>query len=370
MSILLERLIKHINNATKDPEAEKADKEEKAKVNELITKLNCKWVYKTEKEKLVVSKKKSELDIDEINKLIELNEERKTLLDNATNYSEDEFKEKWVSISEKYDLLNRLAYSVRVPLNQYIKGIKQLLHDNPNLKSDKKTLMIDLEKDIRKVLDDNKETDSNEIYKTEMDSLINKYRSKIEKDEELVGLVRKTYDKLVKNNFRLDFQEAGGEPVPNEILKNKEVEEEAEAEAESDKFSVSRFFAKMFSYAIRIFIILLIAMVLGIGASFAVNLNVYKPTPYKILYAIYGTLFSFIVIPYTLLYRWAYSGKKPTFYSFMPIIPRFFVYRPTQFLLGWLTYKPDAKMWDLQEWRKPPKPFLEAVTETVSKLQG
>jgi hypothetical protein len=353
MSILLDRLTKHINNATRDPEAEKADKEERAKVKELITKLNCKWVYKTEKERLVVSKKKSELDIDEINKLIELNEERKTLLDNAINYTEEEFKEKWESMSEKYDLLNRLAYSVRVPLNQYIKGIKQLLHDNPKLKSEKKTLIIDLEKDIRKILDDNKETDSNEIYKTEIDSLINKYRSKIEKDDELVSLGRKTYDKLVKNNFRLDFQENGGEPVPDEILKNKEVEEEADAEAERDKFSLSRFFSKMIGYAITIFIIILILSVLSIGASFAVNLNVYKPAPYKILYAIYGSLFSFIVIPYTLLYRWAYLGKKPTFYGFIPIIPRFFIYKPTQFLLGWLTYKPDEKIWDLQEWRKP-----------------
>jgi hypothetical protein len=83
----------------------------------------------------------------------------------------------------------------------------------------------------------------------------------------------------------------------------------------------------------------------------AVNLNVHKPLAYKILYTIYGFLFGFIVIPYVLLYRWWLMGHKPVYYGYLPLIPRFFINPTVQFLLGWLTYKPEKSIESLEEWR-------------------
>lgn len=355
MSILVNRLATHIDNATRDPEAEKVAKEEQAKIKILVK--DYKLIYTAAKEKLVIAKKDQQLNYSEIKSLTDLNESRKTLLDNTSEYTEDEFKDKWDSITENYDILTKLAFGPRSLVFNILNVCKQCLHDNPNMKNNIITYLNNQKDKIINFLDENKYTESEAIYNSEIDTLNKDFQKEGDSDKEFGKLWQAAQSKIKKNNGYLDFQEKHGAPVPYEIEQNKKAEHEANVEAERDNFSIGRFFSKMFKYAITIFLILFILFVVGLGGSFAVNLNVYKPIPYKILYAIYGILFSFIVIPYTLLYRWAYLGKKPQFYSFMPMIPRFFVYRPTQFLLGWLTYKPDAKMWDLQEWRKPLNPL-------------
>lgn len=86
------------------------------------------------------------------------------------------------------------------------------------------------------------------------------------------------------------------------------------------------------------------------GASLATNLNVYKPAAFRILYAIYGFLFFFIVIPYVLLYRWWWLGKKPRFYALLPLMGKRFDNHMAGVLLGWMSFRPDDVIESLKEW--------------------
>lgn len=366
MSNLTDRLFHHINKATKDPEAEKAEREEQAKIKELIK--TYKPIYTTQHERIILATKDYAIDPDELKLLKELNDARKTLLDNTTGLMEEEFKDKWEALSEKYNVLAKFAFGQRIQFFNIIKIFKQAKHDNPKAAATSLAYLDNVPKEIKKVLDDNKETDSEAIYSAEMQTIIKGFEAEKKNDPEIEKIINLAQAKLGKNNNKLDFQEEGGPPVPDSILKEQEADAEAAADAERDDFSIGRFISKAVGYAITIFTIIMILFVLGIGASFAVNLNVYKPYPYKILYAIYGSLFSIIVIPYTLLYRWAFLGKRPHYYGFIPIVPRFFVHRPIQFLFGWLTYIPDDKMWELEEWRNPPPTVLEAATASATKV--
>ena len=117
-------------------------------------------------------------------------------------------------------------------------------------------------------------------------------------------------------------------------------------------FSVERMFKRAFGVTLQILHVF-IFIALGIfGASLATNLNVYRDWPYRVLYLIYGFVFCFIVIPYVLLWRWAYLKQRPRFYSLFPIIGMHFDHPMTAALLSWLSFKPDADMELLDGCRK------------------
>ena len=121
---------------------------------------------------------------------------------------------------------------------------------------------------------------------------------------------------------------------------------------ERKTFSVKRMFNRAVDVTLRILHVF-IFIALGIfGASLATNLNVYRDWPYRILYLIYGFVFFFIVIPYVLLWRWAYLKKRPRFYSLFPIIGMHFDHPMAAALLSWLSFKPDAEMELLDGCRK------------------
>jgi lipopolysaccharide export LptBFGC system permease protein LptF len=86
------------------------------------------------------------------------------------------------------------------------------------------------------------------------------------------------------------------------------------------------------------------------GASLATNLNIYKNGYFRTLYAIYGFIFFFVVIPYVLGYRWWWNGMKPRFYSFIPLVPYKFENRWAQLLLSWMSFKPEDSIDNLEEW--------------------
>jgi hypothetical protein len=117
-------------------------------------------------------------------------------------------------------------------------------------------------------------------------------------------------------------------------------------------FSVQRMFRRAFGVTGQILNIF-IFVALGIfGASLATNLNVYRDWPYRVLYLIYGFVFFFIVIPYVLLWRWAYLKQRPRFYSLFPIIGMHFDHPMTAAMFSWLSFKPDADMELLDGCRK------------------
>ena len=120
---------------------------------------------------------------------------------------------------------------------------------------------------------------------------------------------------------------------------------EAMADAEERKtFSVKRLFKRAFSITGKVVGVFLILALCTFGASLATNLNVYRALPYRLLYAIYGAIFFFVVIPYVLLWRWAYQHKRPRFYALIPIFGTPFENHIAATLLSWFTFEPDDEM--------------------------
>ena len=125
---------------------------------------------------------------------------------------------------------------------------------------------------------------------------------------------------------------------------------EQESEAERNKFDVWRLLGRVMSTTIGMITTFIIFALAIWGSSLATNLNVYRDWPYRLLYAIYGLVFFFIVIPYAMLYRWFWKGKKPRYYALIPLIPYHIDHPLAAFLFSWLSFKPDAEMNDLKEW--------------------
>ena len=128
----------------------------------------------------------------------------------------------------------------------------------------------------------------------------------------------------------------------------KELAEKKEAAREEfDPWRLTKQILGTVGYIVLVFVL----VVFGVfGASLATNLNLYKDTPYRILYAIYGFLFCFIVIPYVIGYRWGWQGKKPRFYALIPIIGYHLDNRWAAMMFSWLSFKPDCRIESLKEW--------------------
>jgi len=124
------------------------------------------------------------------------------------------------------------------------------------------------------------------------------------------------------------------------------------AEEERKTFSAGRLAKKVFSILGTILGIFLLVILGVYGASLSANLNIYREYPYRILYSIYGFFLFIFVIPYVLLYRWYWQGKKPRFYSLMPIIAGRFTNPTAENMFGWLTFKPDDRVQALEEWKR------------------
>lgn len=353
MSFLTERITNYVNNLTRDPAAEAKMKEEQAAISKLIK------TYRPILKKDIEEVLKAE-DISDYDRSIlqGLNKERATLLDNKGVLNPDEFETKWEDITEKFNSVLR----PKDPLVKFFKkhaevGIKTLKQCEQDVKEKKITVTAE----DRKLADDlKKELQQNQIDNTYIDTalILQKQLETIDKrftQAQKSEFFKVCYPSLLKlhgNKLQLDFKDEDGAPVPASVLEAKAKEDALNQDKEQDTFSTSRMLLNILNTALRVFSSLLFIFLILISASLAVNLNIYKPVPYRILYAIYGALFSFIVVPYTVFYRWMYLGKRPHYYGFLPFIPRFFVHRPIQFLFGWLTFKPDEHMWELQEWRK------------------
>jgi hypothetical protein len=66
---------------------------------------------------------------------------------------------------------------------------------------------------------------------------------------------------------------------------------------------------------------------------------------------IYGFVFFPVVILYVVGYRWFWKGKRPQFYSLIPLLP-YHIDRPLLALFfAWLSYRPDEYVGALEEWR-------------------
>lgn len=126
----------------------------------------------------------------------------------------------------------------------------------------------------------------------------------------------------------------------------------AAEEKERESFDAYRLVGRVLWTVFKIVGIFLLIFVCLYGASLATNLNVYRDLPFRILYAVYGLLFFWIVIPYVLAYRWWWKGLRPRFYAVFPFIPYHFDNYYAAMFLSWMSYKPDDVVHALEEWKK------------------
>lgn len=152
--------------------------------------------------------------------------------------------------------------------------------------------------------------------------------------------------------------EANKVKLAMEAEKDKETKRLAEETAEKERiakeraeFSGSRLFGRIMK---TIGIIVLVALILigGVyGASLATNLNVYKSAPFRILYAIWGFAFFWVVIPYVWIYRRFWLKKTPRFYAILPLVPYRFTHPIMANFFDWITFNPED-VDALEEWKK------------------
>jgi hypothetical protein len=141
-----------------------------------------------------------------------------------------------------------------------------------------------------------------------------------------------------------------GQSLTN-LDKTAEAAEDAE-DARRSEFSIFGLIKEVLAWTTGYFTIFLMFLAVLLGASLATNLNIYRNWAYRLLYAIYGGAFFFVVIPYVLLYRWAFMGKRPRFYSIIPLIPYHWDGVIGQIFLSWLSFRPDTIIWELEEWKE------------------
>ena len=147
---------------------------------------------------------------------------------------------------------------------------------------------------------------------------------------------------------------ADGDAAAVLAAQKKKEENEAAAKAAEEKergsFDIGRAIGRILGTVTQIVTIFLVIILAVYGSSLATNLNVYQDWPVRVLYAVYGLVFFFLVIPYVLGYRWYWKGIRPRFYSLIPLVPYHFDNYYAALLFSWMSYKPDDVIADLKEW--------------------
>ena len=122
-------------------------------------------------------------------------------------------------------------------------------------------------------------------------------------------------------------------------------------EQERSSFSLIRLLSRIFGYMFTVVLILGSIALACTGASYATNLNVYRPLPQRVFYAIYGFAFWIPVVLYSGVYREWWLQKSSIKYAPLPIFDQPFEYPIMQQLFGWTTFTPDSRMESLKEWQ-------------------
>jgi len=154
-----------------------------------------------------------------------------------------------------------------------------------------------------------------------------------------------------RNEILAKFQDKSSD-APLDDPKKQLADLEAKNLQERETFDTKALLGDAFGKAGMYIGTFLLFVVVILGASLATNLNLYRNAAFRVLYAIYGAVFFFIVIPYCLLYRWAWHGLKPKFYSLLPLYPYHWNNRIMQILFGWISYRPDDEIDLLKEWER------------------
>jgi hypothetical protein len=124
-----------------------------------------------------------------------------------------------------------------------------------------------------------------------------------------------------------------------------------QAEAERATFSPMRLASKILGYLFVTVLIVGCIALACVGASYATNLNVYRPLPQRLFYAVYGFAFWIPVVLYCGLYREWWQQKPSIRYAGLPLFDQPFESPFLQTVFGWTTFAPDERVRDLEEWK-------------------
>ncbi len=173
-------------------------------------------------------------------------------------------------------------------------------------------------------------------YNPEAEKYAKKQQQEVEKSKKDASI-----EKL--NKEMQDKKYAEAKKLADEKAEQKRIQDERA------EFSFSRLMGRIFKTIALIVFVALIFIGGVYGASLAVNLNVYKSAPFRVIYGIWGFLFFWVVIPYVWGYRRFWLGKTPRFYAIMPLVPYRFNHWFMDKFFDWITFRPED-VDELKEW--------------------
>jgi hypothetical protein len=134
----------------------------------------------------------------------------------------------------------------------------------------------------------------------------------------------------------------------------KKAADEAKAKQVADEerrtFSMSRLLSRVFRYTMYAAFVVGLLIVSLMSASYAVNLNIYRPWPQRLFYAVYGFLFSIFSFPYIVFYRSWYLGHSIPSYGVLPLFETEEASPFTKSFLPFLVFARDEHIDDMKEW--------------------
>jgi hypothetical protein len=167
------------------------------------------------------------------------------------------------------------------------------------------------------------------------------------------------YAQKQKNEAEKTKKAASQAIINKEAQAKKEAETKKAAEENAEKeriqkeraeFSIGRMIGRIFKIIAIVVCVALLIIGSLYGASLATNLNVYKSAPFRVIYAIWGFFFFWVVIPYVWIYRRFWLGKSPRFYAIMPLVPYRFDHWFMNKFFDWITFNP-LEVDELKEWQ-------------------
>jgi hypothetical protein len=96
--------------------------------------------------------------------------------------------------------------------------------------------------------------------------------------------------------------------------------EQIEANIDNNTINIPRLIGKIFNITMIIVLCVIIGWGSFLGASYATNLNIYRPFTFRLFYAIYGAFFFLFVVPYELIYKKWWRGESLKMHGYIPLL--------------------------------------------------
>jgi cation transport ATPase len=123
-----------------------------------------------------------------------------------------------------------------------------------------------------------------------------------------------------------------------------------QVEEQRRTFSLPRMIGRVFQYTFYAVMIAGLVLMSLASASYAVNLNLYRPWIQRIFYAFYGFFFSVISFPYIVFYRRWWLGHTIPSYGLLPIFEQGEASSFVHSYMPFLVFTADEHVKDTMEW--------------------